>query len=122
MSSGNEYFTSTGDTAGDWPSLKYYYQNGYLIEQGYYIKPEESVTKHNNKIIEIIDNLLCSLEHCIDIKRFKEISDQLIMLKQYNQYNYNWIDAGNVSIKYDFETVPEPIKEKIKLEEDLFEL
>ena len=109
MSSGNEYFTSTGDTAGDWPSLKYYYQNGYLIEQGYYIKPEESVTKHNNKIIEIIDNLLCSLEHCIDIKRFKEISDQLIMLKQYNQYN---------TIKYDFE----PIKEKIKLEEDSFEL
>ena len=122
MSSGNEYFRSTtGDTAGDWPSLKYYYPseyyypNDYTNEQGYC--KDLKITLNNedykhNKILEIIDNLLCSLKHCIDIKRFKEISDQLIMLKQYN----NWLDDK----KWSNEQIDDP--EKIKLEEDLFEL
>ena len=86
----------------------YYYPN---IEQD---KPEIK----NNKIIEIIEKMLCSLEHCIDIEKFREIYNSLMMLKYYysftdNSYSFDPIVKKDEKIKTD---------EKIKLEEDLFEL
>ena len=73
-----------------------------------------------DKIIDVIDEKLNALEPVIDIKSMKKIAKKLNKLRTNQWHVYNQQLYGDPRLKYPKNEKKEP--EKIKLEEDLFEI
>ena len=70
-----------------------------------------------DRIVDVIDEMLAALEPVIDIGSMKKISSKLIKLR--NSTNSMWTTYKDFGNNY---SKPEPKEQKIKLEEDLFEI